>query len=93
MTVFRSHKNIYCQVIDDRRGVTLAAASTQESSLQEQVQDRGGNCKAASAVGKAIAEKVKVLGISRVQFDRNGYQFHGRVKALVEAARAAGLQV
>lgn len=93
LTVFRSHKNIYGQVIDDLRGVTLASASTRAKDLRDQVAAFGGNCKAAAAVGKALAEKAKALGIESVQFDRNGYRYHGRVKALVEAARAAGLKI
>jgi len=98
LSVFRSHQHISCQVIDDFRGVTLAAASTQGKDLRAALaapsgKIAGGNAKAAQVVGKAIAEKVKSLGIARVQFDRNGYRFHGRIKALVEAARQAGLKV
>lgn len=92
LTVFRSHKNIYCQLIDDRGRKTLVAASTQDKELRDSV-TFGGNCSAAGEVGKAVAEKIKALGITAVQFDRNGYRFHGRVKALVEAAREAGLKV
>ncbi len=92
MTIFRSHKNISCQVIDDYRGVTLVSASTQGKDLRPNLKG-GGNCKAAEAVGRTIAEKIKALGIASVSFDRNGYRFHGRVKALVEAARQAGLKV
>jgi large subunit ribosomal protein L18 len=93
LSVFRSHKNISCQLIDDHRGLTLAAASSLGKDLRSQLGGAGGNCKAAAIVGTAIAEKVKALGITSVQFDRNGYRFHGRVKALVEAARKAGLKV
>lgn len=89
LTVFRSHNNISCQLIDDFKGVTLASAST----LQKALGASGGNCNAAVAVGKAIAERSLALGISTAQFDRNGYRFHGRVQALVEAAREAGLKV
>jgi large subunit ribosomal protein L18 len=89
LTVFRSHKNISCQLIDDSKGVTLASAST----LQKAIGATGGNCAAAALVGTAIAEQSLALGISAAQFDRNGYRFHGRVKALVEAAREAGLKV
>ena len=92
LTVFRSHKNIYCQLVDDRNRTTLTAASTRDKELRGSI-SFGGNCAAAAEVGKAVAEKIKALGISTVQFDRNGYRFHGRVKALVEAAREAGLKV
>ena len=92
LTVFRSHKNIYCQLVDDGNRTTLAAASTRDKELRAAVAF-GGNCNAAAEVGKAVAEKIKALGISAVQFDRNGYRFHGRVKALVEAAREAGIKV
>lgn len=94
LSVFRSHKNISCQVIDDAKGVTLASASTQ--SRDDKAASKagfGGNCSAAARVGKQIAEKSKALGITAVAFDRNGYRFHGRVKALVQAAREAGLKV
>ena len=93
LTVFRSHKNISCQLIDDYRGLTLASASTLAKEIRGKTQGAGGNCKAAAVVGQTIAEKVKALGIQSVQFDRNGYRFHGCVKALVEAARKAGLKV
>jgi large subunit ribosomal protein L18 len=93
LTVFRSHKNISCQLIDDSKGVTLASASTQSKDAKSLVQGSGGNVKAAAAIGKLIAEKVKALGVSAVQFDRNGYRFHGRIKALVNAAREAGLSI
>jgi len=93
LTVFRSHKNISCQLIDDTKGVTLAAASTQAKEAQGVIQGSGGNVKAAAVIGKLIAEKVKALGVSAVQFDRNGYRFHGRIKALVNAAREAGLKI
>jgi large subunit ribosomal protein L18 len=93
MTVFRSHQNISCQLIDDRRSVTLVSASTLQDEVSQKVQGFGGNCKAAAVVGTMVAERSKALGITAVQFDRNGYRFHGRVKALVEAARKAGLKV
>ncbi len=92
MTIFRSHKNISCQVIDDALGMTLASASSAEKSLRP-ILKGGGNCTAAVEVGRTIAEKAKALGIASVAFDRNGYRFHGRVKALVEAARKAGLKL
>lgn len=93
MTVFRSHKNISCQLVDDQKGVTIAAASSLGKDVRSLTEGRGGNCKAAAAVGKVLAGKVKALGIERVQFDRNGYRYHGRIKALVEAARQAGLKI
>jgi large subunit ribosomal protein L18 len=93
LSVFRSHKNISCQVIDDLRGVTLASASTQTKDVKAQLGGAGGNAKAAAVVGKLLAEKVKALGITSLEFDRSGYRFHGRIKALVQAARDAGLRV
>ncbi len=89
----RSHRNISCQVIDDDRGVTLTSASTQQKDVTSRVEGFTGNRKAAAVVGKVLAERMKALGITRAQFDRNGYRFHGRVKALVEAARAEGLKI
>lgn len=87
LSVFRSAKHIYAQVIDDLGGKTLVAAS----SVTEKVA-AGGNVAAAEVVGKTLAEKAKAAGISAVQFDRNGYRYHGRVKALADSAREAGLQ-
>jgi large subunit ribosomal protein L18 len=93
LSVFRSHKNISCQVIDDLRGVTLASVSTQGKEIRAIIGGSGGNAKAAAVVGKVLAEKAKALGITSVSLDRSGYRFHGRIKALVEAAREAGLRV
>lgn len=93
MTVFRSHRNICCQLIDDYRGMTLASASTLEKDVREQLEGSAADCKAASLVGRVIAERSLAAGISTARFDRNGYMFHGRVKALAEAAREAGLKV
>ena len=90
LTVFRSHKNIYCQLIDDRCGKTLASSSTVQKGTS--VEGFNGNASAATVVGTDIAEKAGRLGISSVQFDRNGYKFHGRVKALAQAARDGGLK-
>ena len=90
LTVFRSLNNIYCQLVDDQNGHTLAAASTLEKDLRETLRSRG-NKAAAQATGKKIAEKAKALGITRVCFDRGGYKYHGRVKALSDAAREVGL--
>jgi large subunit ribosomal protein L18 len=87
LSVFRSSRHIYAQIIDDAAGHTLAAASTLEKTL------KGGTDKeAAAAVGKLIAERAKSAGIARVVFDRGGYLFHGRVKALADAAREGGLE-
>jgi large subunit ribosomal protein L18 len=90
LSVFRSSKHIYAQVIDDNQGRTLAAASTLDKGLREGLRtgaDRG----AAAAVGKLIAERAQAAGIKRVVFDRGAYLYHGRVKALADAAREGGL--
>ena len=92
LTVFRSHQNIYCQLIDDSRGVTLVSACTLSKDLKGQSGLKGGNRAASVLVGKQIAEKARGLGISAIAFDRNGYRFHGRIKALADAAREAGLK-
>ena len=87
LNVYRSLKNIYCQLIDDLTGETLASAST----LSKNVKDKlayGGNIKAASLVGEMIAGEAKKIGVTKVVFDRGGYKYHGRVKALAESARA-----
>jgi large subunit ribosomal protein L18 len=91
LTIFRSHKHIYAQVIDDSTGRTLASASTQDRTLRAEV-GFGGNKQAAEAIGKAVAERAKAAGVSQVCFDRGACRYHGRVAALAEAARAAGLQ-
>jgi len=88
LAVFRSLNHIYAQVIDDQSGKTLATASTTEKALGIKA---GGNVEAAKSVGKAIAERTQKAGISTVVFDRGGYLFHGRVKALIDATREAGL--
>jgi large subunit ribosomal protein L18 len=89
LSVFRSSKHIYVQLIDDLRGVTLAAAS---SRTKDAGVPYGGNKKAAAAIGKKIAEAAKAHGINKVAFDRGHYRYHGRVKALADAAREGGLQ-
>ena len=86
LSVFRSDKNIYAQVIDDLSGVTLAAASSLESAKKQ-----GSNAAAASEVGKLVAQRAIEKGVKDVIFDRGGYIYHGRVKALADAAREAGL--
>jgi len=90
MTVFRSGRHIYVQIIDDYAGVTLASASTCAKGIREEV-SYGGNSAAAGAIGTAIAKQALNVGINCVSFDRNGYKYHGRVKALADAARKAGL--
>lgn len=91
LSVFRSSKHIYAQVIDDRKGETLAAASSIEKDMRGSLKT-GANIEAAKAVGKAVAERAGAKGITDVVFDRGGYIFHGRVKALAEAAREGGLK-
>ena len=90
LAVFRSNKHISAQVIDDRTGRTLAAASTVEKSLR----DAGGtgNKSAAAAVGRLVAERAKAAGVDQVVFDRGGFKYHGRVAAVADAAREAGLE-
>ncbi|CAI9120105.1 50S ribosomal protein L18 [Brytella acorum] len=90
LSVFRSGKNIYAQVIDDAAGVTLASASTLEKDLRS-AGKTGANVDAASVIGKLIAERAKAAGVDKVVFDRGSYLYHGRVKALAEAAREGGL--
>ena len=88
LAVFRSVAHIYAQVIDDTQGKTLVSAS----SVDKGGKTKGGNVAAAKAIGKLVAERAKEKGIKSVVFDRGGYLYHGRVKALAEAARAAGLE-
>ena len=90
LTVFRSGKHIYAQVIDDAAGTTLAAASTVDADGKKA--GAGANLAGAEGVGKRIAERAKDSGVTQVVFDRGGYLFHGRVKALADAAREAGLE-
>lgn len=95
LNVFRSAKHIYAQLVDDDRGVTICAASTLSPELKEITAaggDAGGKVGDARAVGELIAEKAKALGVEKVVFDRAGYLYHGRVKALAEGARAKGLE-
>ncbi len=89
LSVFRSANHIYAQVISDEEGRTLASASSIEKDLRSDL--KGGNCSAAETVGKLIAERALEAGVKEVVFDRGGYIYHGRVKALAEAAREAGL--
>ena len=90
LSVFRSSKHIHAQLIDDAKGMTLAAASSLEKSLREGAKT-GANIAAAKAVGKLLAERAKEKGIKDVVFDRCGYLYHGRIKALADAAREGGL--
>jgi large subunit ribosomal protein L18 len=91
LCIFRSSKHIYAQVINDLNGTTLASASTLDPEVKAQV-TYGGNKSAATAVGKAVAERAKKAGIDKICFDRRSYKYHGRVQALADAAREAGLQ-
>ena len=88
LSVFRSNKEIYAQLIDDNAGVTLASVSSRDKAIES----AGSKSEVAALVGKAIAEKATASGVDTVAFDRNGYLYHGRVKALAEAAREAGLK-
>jgi large subunit ribosomal protein L18 len=90
LTVARSHKAIACQVIDDSTGITLVSASSRETALREQI-GYGGNRAAAEKIGKVIAERAVAKGIKAVCFDRGHFRYHGRVAALANAAREAGL--
>lgn len=90
LNVYRSLNHIYAQIIDDTNGVTLAAASTMEDAKKSR--KVGGNVARAKDVGKAIAERAKEKGVQKVVFDRGGYLYHGRIRALADAARQAGLQ-
>ena len=91
LTIFRSLHHIAAQVVDDQRGHTLAAASTYEAELRKGLKG-SANAEAAAAVGRAVAERARASGTTKVVFDRGGYLYHGRVKALADAAREAGLE-
>ncbi len=91
LTIYKSLKRIYVQAVDDTKGITLAAASSLEKDLRGSLKN-GANIEAAKAVGASIAARLKEKGITTVVFDRNGYLYHGRVKALADSAREAGLQ-
>lgn len=93
LAVHRSNLHIYASIFSDDGTKVLASASTAEKEVREQLgASKGGNTAAATLIGKRIAEKAKAAGIEKVAFDRSGFQFHGRIKALAEAAREAGLQ-
>ncbi|MBC6473701.1 MAG: 50S ribosomal protein L18 [Hormoscilla sp. GM102CHS1] len=91
LAVFRSHQHIYAQVIDDSQQHTLAAASTIEPQVKSQLKSKGQNCAAATEIGKLVAERAKAKGVEKVVLDRGGNLYHGRIQALAEAAREAGL--
>ncbi|MEQ8767460.1 MAG: 50S ribosomal protein L18 [Planctomycetota bacterium] len=92
LTVFRSHKNIYCQIIDDAQHKTLVSCSSRDKDIQDPLQGLdGGKTKVAELVGEKLAEKAKAQGIEKVAFDRGSYKYHGRVKAVAEGARKGGL--
>ena len=88
LAVFRSEAHIYAQIIDDTQGTTLVAAS----SVDKDAKTNGGNVAAAKAIGKLVAERAKEKGVAKVVFDRGGFPYHGRIKALADAAREAGLE-
>jgi len=94
LTVFRSNLHIYAAIVSDDGTKVLASASTAEKEVREQIGTggKGGNTAAATIIGKRIAEKAKAAGVEKVAFDRSGFAYHGRVKALADAAREAGLQ-
>ena len=89
--MFRTHKHIYAQIIDDSVGRTLISASSMDKQIRDAVAF-GGNKQAAEAIGKAVAERAKAAGVTKVCFDRGEFRYHGRVAALADAARAAGLE-
>jgi large subunit ribosomal protein L18 len=91
LCVYRSLGHIYAQVIDDRTGTTLVSASSTDGETKKNLKG-GGNIAAAKVIGKTVAERAKAAGVSQVVFDRGGYKYHGRVKALADAAREAGLK-
>lgn len=92
LSVFRSARHIYAQIIDDDSASTLVGSSSMSKDLQSGIENNGGNCQGAALVGEQIAKKALEKGIKRVVFDRNGFLYHGRVKTLAEAAREHGLE-
>jgi large subunit ribosomal protein L18 len=92
LAVFKSAKYVYAQVIDDEKGTTLVSATSLEASVRGQIEGSAANKAAAKVVGETVAERALARGIQKVVFDRGGYQYHGKVKELAEAARAKGLQ-
>ena len=92
LSIHRTSQHIYAQVIDETGGKVVAATSTLDASIKKEIKN-SGNCEAAAAVGKQIAELAKQAGVESVAFDRSGFRYHGRVKALADAAREAGLKL
>jgi large subunit ribosomal protein L18 len=92
LAVFKSDRHIYAQLIDDQAGHTMAQASTLDAEVRGRIEGGTGNLAAAKAVGTVVAERAKAKGVERVVFDRGGYIYHGKVKAIAEAAREQGLQ-
>lgn len=92
LAVFKSAKYVYAQVIDDEKGTTLVSATSLEASVKGKIEGSAANKAAAKVVGETVAERALARGIQKVVFDRGGYQYHGKVKELAEAARAKGLQ-
>jgi large subunit ribosomal protein L18 len=92
LCVFRSNTNIYAQIIDDEAGKTLVSAGTRDKTLKTEISN-GSNCTAAEKIGAVIAQKALDAGITKVAFDRHGFKYHGRIKALADAARKAGLDI
>jgi large subunit ribosomal protein L18 len=92
LSVFRSSKNIYAQIIDDTVSKTLVDASSLSKGIADEIRKKGGNKEGASLIGKLVAERAIKNGIKKVVFDRNGFLYHGRIKALAEAAREGGLE-
>ncbi|MFQ5664243.1 MAG: 50S ribosomal protein L18 [Terriglobia bacterium] len=91
LSVFRSHKHIYAQIVDDLQGRTRVSASSLDKQVRPQLR-YGGNVAAAKVIGRVLSERARQAGITRVVFDRGGYKYHGRIKALADAAREAGLE-
>ncbi len=92
LSIHRSNKHLYCQLIDDEAGKTLASASTRDKDIAGKIK-YGGNCDAAKVIGQIIAERAKSAGVTRAKLDRGSYKFHGRVAELANAARESGLQI
>lgn len=92
LSVFKSSRYIYAQIIDDSTGTTLVAASSLEAGLRDRLSDGTGNKAAAKVVGEAVAERAKEKGVAKVVFDRGGYVYHGKIKELADAARSRGLE-
>ena len=92
LTVFRSNTNFYSQIVDDKKGTTLVAASTLEKHIKAKIKNKGGNKRAAELVGKELAKRADKKGIKSVVFDRGGYLYHGRIKVFADAVRKEGLK-